>query len=99
MEGFAQELAALGVRSLLVEPGMLRSDFMDRKSASFGSIDIPNCAEAVAQYRAFVHEANGNQPNDPELLAVQTVALASRQWVNAKVKQLQQEVAASADRG
>ena len=49
MEGFAQELAPLGVRSLLVEPGMLRTDFMDRKSASFGSIDIPDYAEAIAQ--------------------------------------------------
>ncbi|MFV3075656.1 SDR family oxidoreductase [Niveispirillum fermenti] len=54
MEGFAQELAPLGVRSLLVEPGMLRTDFMDQKSARFGSIDIPDYAEAIAQYRAFV---------------------------------------------
>lgn len=113
MEGFAQELAPLGVRSLLVEPGMLRTDFMDRKSASFGSIDIPDYAEAIAQYRAFVDKANGNQPNDPELLAARIVALASqaeppsrlvfgddaRQWANAKVEQLQQEIAASADRG
>jgi len=44
MEGFAQELAPFGVRSLLVEPGMLRTDFMDGKSASFGSIDIGNGA-------------------------------------------------------
>ncbi|WP_226583888.1 SDR family oxidoreductase [Acuticoccus sediminis] len=60
MEGFAQELAPLGIRSLLVEPGMLRTDFMDRKSASFGSIHIPDYAEAVAQYHAFVDGANGN---------------------------------------
>ena len=102
MEGFAQELAPLGVRSLLVEPGMLRTDFMDRKSASFGSIDIPDYAEAIAQYRAFVDGANGNQPGDPKLLAAQIVALASqgeapsrlifgddaRQWAGAKVDQL-----------
>lgn len=112
IEGFAQELAPLGVRSLLVEPGMLRTDFMDGKSASFGSIDIPDYAEAVAQYRAFVDEANGNQPGDPELLAARIVALASqdeppshlvfgddaRQWANAKIEQLQREIAASADR-
>ncbi len=41
MEGFAQELAPLGVQSLLVEPGMLRTDFRDQQPASFGSIDIP----------------------------------------------------------
>ena len=113
MEGFAQELAPLGVRSLLVEPGMLRTDFMDQKSASFGSIDIPDYAEAVAQYRAFVDRANGNQPGDPKLLAARIVALASevgaplrlifgedaRQWADAKVDQLRQEIAQSADRG
>lgn len=111
MEGFAQELAPLGVRSLLVEPGMLRTDFMDGKSASFGSIDIPDYAEAIAQYRAFVDSANGNQPGDPKLLAARIVALAAqdeasarfvfgddaRQWAGAKVDQLQQEIVRSAD--
>lgn len=112
MEGFAQELAPFGIRSLLVEPGMLRTEFMDRKSASFGSIDVPDYAEAVAQFRAFVDGANGNQPGDPTLLAARIVALASqdetpsrfvfgddaRQWANAKVDQLRQEIAQSADR-
>lgn len=113
MEGFAQELAPFGIRSLLVEPGMLRTDFMDGKSASFGSIDIPDYAEAIAQYRAFVDRANGNQPGDPKLLAKRIVALVSqdeapsrlvfgddaRQWAGAKVDQLRQEIAQSTDRG
>ncbi|MFB9112512.1 SDR family NAD(P)-dependent oxidoreductase [Xanthomonas arboricola pv. corylina] len=113
MEGFAQELAPLGVRSLLVEPGMLRTDFMDGKSASFGSIDIPDYAEAISQYRAFVDGANGNQPGDPKLLAARIVVLASqdevparlvfgddaRQWASAKIDQLRQEIAQAADRG
>jgi NAD(P)-dependent dehydrogenase (short-subunit alcohol dehydrogenase family) len=111
MEGFAQELAPFGIRSLLVEPGMLRTDFMDRKSASFGSLDIPDYADAVARYRAFVEEANGNQPNDPRLLAERIVALAAqgeppsrlvfgddaRQWARAKVDQLRQAISQSAD--
>jgi len=113
MEGFAQELAPFGIRSLLVEPGMLRTEFMDQRSASFGSIDIPDYAEAVQQYRSFVEEANGNQPGDPKLLAERIVALASqqkgpsrlvfgddaRQWAAAKVDQLRQEIAQSADLG
>ncbi|WP_029010118.1 SDR family NAD(P)-dependent oxidoreductase [Azospirillum halopraeferens] len=112
MEGFAQEVAPLGIRSLLVEPGMLRTEFMNGKSASFGSIDIPDYAEAVAQFRAFVDGANGNQPGDPTLLAARIVALASqdevpsrfvfgddaRQWVSAKVDRLRQEIARSEDR-
>lgn len=111
MEGFAQELAPLGVRSLLVEPGMLRTDFMDRTSARFGSIAIPDYAEAVAQYRTFVDGANGNQPGDPKRLAARIVALAARsepparlvfgddarQWAGAKVDQLRREIAWSAD--
>lgn len=111
MEGFAQELAPLGVRSLLVEPGMLRTDFMDEKSANFGSIDIPDYAEAISQYRSFVDGANGNQPGDPKQLAARIVTLASqselpsrlvfgddaRQWAGAKVDQLWQEIARSAD--
>jgi NAD(P)-dependent dehydrogenase (short-subunit alcohol dehydrogenase family) len=111
MEGFAQELAPFGVRSLLIEPGMLRTDFMDAKSANFGSIDIPDYTEAVAQYRAFVDGANGKQPNDPKLLATRIVTLASqgqipsrlvfgddaRQWAGAKVDQLRQEIIQSAD--
>lgn len=51
MGGFAQELAPHGIRSLVVEPGMLRTDFMDGKSPSFGSIDIPDYAEATALSR------------------------------------------------
>jgi NAD(P)-dependent dehydrogenase (short-subunit alcohol dehydrogenase family) len=112
MEGFAQELAPLGIHSFLVEPGMLRTDFLDQRSASFGSIDIPDYAEAIAQYRAFLDEANGNQPNDPGLLAVRIVALASqaempsrlvfgddaRQWASAKIDRLRQEITESADR-
>lgn len=113
MEGFAEELAPFGIRSILIEPGMLRTDFMDQKSASFGSIDIPDYTEAIAQYRAFVDGANGNQPGDPKQLAAQIVALASqgevpsrlvfgddaRQWAGAKVDQLRQAIAQSADRG
>lgn len=113
MEGFAQELAPLGVRSLLVEPGMLRTDFMDQKSAHFGTIDIPDYAEAIAQYRAFVHQANGNQPGDPKVLSARIVALAlrdetpsrlvfgedARQWAGTKLDQLRQEIEQSAHGG
>lgn len=111
MEGFAQELVPFGVRSLVVEPGMLRTDFMDAKSANFGSIDIPDYAEAIAQYRAFIDGANGNQPGNPKLLAAQIVALAAqdevpsrfvfgedaRQWAVAKVNMLRQQIARPTD--
>lgn len=113
MEGLAEELAPLGVRSLLVEPGMLRTEFMDGRSAGFGGIAIADYAEAVARHRAFVDEANGNQPNDPKLLAERIVALASeaeapsrlvfgedaRAWAGAKLDRLRDAIAHAADRG
>lgn len=79
MEGFAQELAPSGVRSLLIEPGKLRTDFMDQKAASFGSIDLHDYAEAIERYRAILNGANGDQPGDPKLLAARIVALASQE--------------------
>jgi hypothetical protein len=65
----------------------------------------------MAQYRAFVNGANGNQPGDPKQLAARIVALASqdeaparlvfgddaRQWAGAKVEQLRQQITQSAD--
>jgi len=86
---------------------------MDQSSARFGTLDIPDYAEAVAQYRAFVDGANGRQPGDPKRLAARIVALASqedaptrlvfgddaREWAGAKLDQLREEVARSADGG
>jgi len=111
IEGFAQELAPLGVRSLVVEPGMLRTDFLDDRSAAYGDIDIPDYAEALSQFRAFIAGANHNQPGDPKALAARITELArletppsrfvfgddALEWANAKVDQLKAEIARSAD--
>ena len=111
MEGFAQELAPLGVRSLLIEPGMLRTDFLDDRSAAHGDIDIPDYAEALSQFRAFIAGANHNQPGDPKALAACIVRLVeldepparfvfgddALEWSNGKVNQLKAEIAWSAD--
>jgi NAD(P)-dependent dehydrogenase (short-subunit alcohol dehydrogenase family) len=111
MEGFAQELAPLGVRSMLVEPGMLRTDFLDDRSAAHGDIEIPDYAEALDQFRAFIAGANGNQPGNPQALAARIVDLArseepparfvfgddALEWASAKVDQLKAEIARSAE--
>lgn len=113
MEGFAQELAPLGIRSMVVEPGMLRTDFLDDRSAAHGDIDIPDYAEAVKQFRSFIAEANHNQPGDPKALAAHIVELASSdepparlvfgddalEWANDKVDQLKAEIERSAEIG
>lgn len=106
IEGFAQELAPLGVRSLIVEPGMLRTDFLDNRSANHGDINIADYTDAVRQFRSFIAEANHNQPGDPAMLASTIVALASagdpparfvfgedaRTWVEEKLEKLKAEL-------
>lgn len=111
MEGFAQELAPLGIRSMVVEPGMLRTDFLDDRSATHADIDIPDYAEAMRQFRSFIAEANHNQPGDPQALAAHIVKLAlsdappprlvfgndAIEWANAKIAELQADIARSTE--
>lgn len=76
IEGLAQELAPLGIKSLIVEPGMMRTDFLDDSSARHGDIDIADYTGAVTQFRHFIREANHRQPGDPASLAARIVELA-----------------------
>ncbi len=111
IEGFAQELAPLGIKSMIVEPGMLRTDFLDARSAAHGDIDIADYAEAIDQFRSFIASANHNQPGDPALLAQRIVALAlsntpparfvfghdAQEWAIEKVDRLKTEIERSVD--
>ena len=106
IEGFAQELAPLNIKSMVVEPGMLRTDFLDDKSAAHGDIDVPDYAEATRQFRSFIAAANHNQPGDPAVLAERIVSLGmsnepparfvfgddAQEWATDKVNRLKMEV-------
>jgi NAD(P)-dependent dehydrogenase (short-subunit alcohol dehydrogenase family) len=106
-EGLAQEVAPLGIRSLVVEPGMMRTDFLSDRSMRQGSLDVPGYPDAVAQFRAFIASANHQQPGDPAQLAARIVALAATPapperlvfgddalaWAAAKVDRLRSEIA------
>lgn len=110
MEGLAQEIAPLGIKSLIVEPGMMKTDFLDQSSMRQGNIDIADYADAVAQFRAFIDNANHRQPGDPSQLAAKLIALADRQdtperfvfgadaleWAGAKLDRLRLELDQSA---
>ncbi|WP_126978270.1 SDR family NAD(P)-dependent oxidoreductase [Frigidibacter oleivorans] len=109
MEGLAAEIAPLGIRSLIVEPGMMRTNFLDPSTVRQGEIEIADYAEAVAGFRSFIAAANGTQQNDPEVLSALIVAEAStpdpaqrllfgadaHDWAGAKSRQLAAEIAAS----
>ncbi|KPQ23665.1 MAG: hypothetical protein HLUCCA13_13015 [Halomonas sp. HL-48] len=106
IEGFAQELAPLNIKSMVVEPGMLRTDFLDDKSAEHGDIDVPDYAEATRQFRSFIAAANHNQPGDPVMLAERIVSLGmsnkpparfifgddAQEWATDKVNRLKMEI-------
>ncbi|MCD1619713.1 SDR family NAD(P)-dependent oxidoreductase [Salipiger marinus] len=109
MEGLAEEIAPLGIRSLVVNPGMMRTNFLDPSRARQGNVEIADYAEAVAGFRAFITQANGAQQNDPEALSALIVAEASsaeparrllfgrdaHDWARAKCQQLAAEIDAS----
>lgn len=112
MEGLAEEIAPLGIRSLIVDPGMMRTNFLDPSTARQGNIDIEDYAEAVDGFRVFIAEANGNQQNDPEELARRIVSEVSSEsptarllfgpdahlWAADKSRRLMKEIEASAAR-
>jgi hypothetical protein len=66
---------------------MLRSGEIGKRMAGLDQIaeGQKNYAEAIAQYRAFVDGANGNQPGDPKLLAARIVTLASQTEVPSRL--------------
>lgn len=111
IEGFAQELAPFGIESMVVEPGMLRTDFLDDRSAAHGDVEIEDYAEAIEQFRAFIAGANHNQPGDPAALAARIVALATadalparlvygddaQEWAADKVDRLKADIARSVE--
>ncbi len=66
-EALAGEVASLGIRVLLVEPGPFRTDFAGRSLVRSGQ--LPDYAQAIAATRAYVESAAGHQAGDPERAA------------------------------
>lgn len=110
IEGLAEELAPFGIRSLVVEPGMMRTDFLDPRSARHGDIPVADYAEAAARFEAYIAGANHQQANDPAVLAAHIVAFAggstvpgrfifgpdAQDWVAHKLARLREEMEQSA---
>lgn len=111
VEGLAEELAPIGIKSLVIEPGTLRTDFLDPSSARHGDIEIADYVDAVAQFESYIAATNHTQIGDPVKLAARIVELAALpspparhlygddalEWIHAKLDRLNEEVKASAD--
>jgi NAD(P)-dependent dehydrogenase (short-subunit alcohol dehydrogenase family) len=62
-ESLAKEVAHLGIRVTIVEPGPFRTDFAGRSLQKADPID--DYADSVGATRELIAELDGNQPNDP----------------------------------
>ena len=66
-ESLAQEVAHLGIRVTIVEPGPVRTEFAGRSLARAEPIE--DYAESVGQVREVLAQLDGAQPNDPARVA------------------------------
>lgn len=68
-EALHQELAPLGIKATVVEPGFFRTDFLDEQSLVKTALELPDYDETVGAMRRFAKDANHAQPGDPSKFA------------------------------
>jgi NAD(P)-dependent dehydrogenase (short-subunit alcohol dehydrogenase family) len=74
-EAMSAELAPLGIRTTVVEPGYFRTGFLSEKSIVSTAARIEDYAHHVGAVRDFARGADGQQPGDPARLAQAILAL------------------------
>jgi len=75
-EALHTELAPLGVRATVVEPGFFRTDFLNADSVVSTGNRIAQYADSVGLMRTMMAGANHKQPGDPAKLASAILKLA-----------------------
>ena len=67
-EALAAEVAHLGIKVTIVEPGPFRTRFLDTRSARWAA-PMPDYANSVGKTRALLRKLDGSQPGDPDRAA------------------------------
>lgn len=75
-ESLSQELAPLGIRSTVVEPGFFRTDFLQTNSMVNTQARIDAYAATVGEMRNLMADVNQKQPGDPKKFAQAMLTLA-----------------------
>lgn len=75
-ESLAQEVAPLGIKATVVEPGFFRTDFLDEQSLVKTKSIIEDYDSTVGAMRRFAEAANHGQPGDPVKFAKGMIKLA-----------------------
>jgi NAD(P)-dependent dehydrogenase (short-subunit alcohol dehydrogenase family) len=85
IEGFsetlASEVAHLGIKVTIVEPGPFRTRFLNERSAKW-SAPIDDYDESVGKSRQMLREMDGKQPGDPDRAALAIIRAVCRRRPN-----------------
>jgi NAD(P)-dependent dehydrogenase (short-subunit alcohol dehydrogenase family) len=76
-EALAGEVAPLGIKVTVVEPGFFRTDFLDESSLARTALEIDDYRDSVGKTRAHAADVNGGQRGDPRKLAQAFLQLAN----------------------
>ena len=76
-EAMAAELAPLGIKVTVVEPGFFRTDFLDASSLTVSPHSIADYHETSGAMRDFAADVNHKQPGDPARLAKALITLVN----------------------
>ena len=76
-ESLAVELAPLGIKVTIIEPGYFRTEFLESKSVVEMKTVIADYAETSGKTRAFAKQVTLQQPGDPKKLAQAVLTLVA----------------------